>query len=209
MDISLNNIGKRFRLDWIFRNVNLEIPNGSRLAILGPNGSGKSTLMKVVCGHLTPSKGAISFSKNNNTIPIDQVYREVSYAAPYIELIEDFSLKEAIEFQRKFKPYYNNISTKAIIDRIGLKRINDKLIREFSSGMKQRVKIALALYAQTSVVLLDEPSTNLDRQGIAWYLEQVKDYQLDRTIIVASNVEEDFSFCNQQINILDFKKKSN
>ncbi len=206
MKITLDNIGKRFRREWIFRKVTFQITEGERMALLGPNGSGKSTLMKLLSGYLSPSKGKIVYHKNDVPLPTDELYQQVSFAAPYIELIEEFTLEEAIHFQAKFKPFRKGLRPKDIVELTGLARSKDKFIRAFSSGMKQRVKLALAICADTSLLLLDEPGTNLDRAGVAWYLDLAHRFMDDRTIVVASNVTEDFSFCKQQVNILDYKK---
>lgn len=207
MDLVLNNVGKRYRFDWIFRHVNFHFKEGHKYAILGPNGSGKSTLMKILCGHLTPSKGKIEFQKNDKKILVDQVYRSVSYAAPYIDVIEEMTLEEAINFHLKFKPMLNNLKTDALIEILGFSKSRKKEVRFFSSGMKQRLKLVLAVCSDTELLMLDEPTTNLDQQGFDWYQELINQYAGDRTIIVASNVEMDYRFCDESLNILDFKKK--
>lgn len=207
MDLVLNNVGKRYRFDWIFRHVDYHFKAGSKYAILGPNGSGKSTLMKVLSGHLTPSKGNIEFQRNGSKILVDQVYRHVSYAAPYIDLIEEMTLEEAIKFHQKFKPLRQNLSTQDILDLLGFKNARQKELRFFSSGMKQRLKLALAICSDTEFLLLDEPTTNLDKQGFDWYQLLIDRFTKDRLVLVASNVEMDYHFCDEQLSILDFKEK--
>lgn len=207
MELVLNNVGKRYRFDWIFRQVNFHFKEGHKYAILGPNGSGKSTLMKILCGHLTPSKGKIEFQKNGNKILIDKVYKSVSYAAPYIDVIEEMTLEEAISFHLKFKPMLEDLKSKSIIDLLGFSGSKNKEVRFFSSGMKQRLKLALAVCSDTELLMLDEPTTNLDQQGFDWYQQLIDRFAGDRTVIVASNVEMDYKFCEESLNILDFKKK--
>jgi len=207
MEILLNNIGKRYQYDWIFRAIDCQFKAGQRYAILGPNGSGKSTLMRILSGHLTPSKGEIEFRENNVVVEKDAVYKRISYAAPYIELIEELTLKESIAFHRRFKPFISAVSEKDIMNLLGFENAEQKQIRNFSSGMKQRFKLVLAICSQSSVILLDEPTTNLDQQGMDWYLELIERYAGDRLVIVASNVELDYRFCELRLNILDFKKK--
>lgn len=206
MQIQLIEAGKRFNFDWIFKNVEYTFAPQQCYAILGPNGSGKSTLMKVIAGHLTPSKGKVIFTKNEKNIDIDNVYKHISYAAPYIELIEEFTLTEAIEFHAQFKPFFSDFSTKKIIEELGFQKSKDKQVRYFSSGMKQRLKLALAILSNTSVLLLDEPTTNLDAQGANWYRELLSSFTKNRTVIVATNVEEDYLFISPKvINIFDYK----
>lgn len=208
MNISLQQVGKRYRFEWIFKNIDYHIQSGECHAILGMNGSGKSTLMKILSGHLTPSKGQVSFEQNGEVIHNNKIYSHISYAAPYIELIEELTLKEAIKFHQKFKPFIQDVTNNDILEIIALpKSANHKEIRFFSSGMKQRVKLALAMLGSSTLILLDEPTTNLDTQGMDWYLQLVKEHLNGRTIVVASNEERDYTFCNHSLNILDYKPK--
>jgi ABC-type multidrug transport system ATPase subunit len=203
--IQLDNAGKRYRLEWIFRGLNHTFKSGNRYALLGPNGSGKSTLLKVLSGHLTPSKGKIAFHHRDKLIDPDAVYQNVSYAAPYIELIEEFTLEEALNFHAALKPLLPNTSPEQVFDLLALPRARYKEIRFFSSGMKQRVKLALAICSDTPVLLLDEPATNLDVQGIDWYKNLIAQYAGDRLVIIASNDPHDAEFCSNHLNILDYK----
>lgn len=205
MTIRLDNVGKRYRMDWIFRKLNGTFESGERWAILGPNGSGKSTLLKVLSGHLTPSKGEIYFEDQGIPLKEDAVYKKISYAAPYIELIEEFTLEEAIRFHAKLKPLLPGFSPAALYDLLALPRTRQKEIRFFSSGMKQRLKLALAVCSDTPVLLLDEPATNLDVQGIEWYKQLISDYAANRLVIIASNDPHDAEFCGKHLGIMAFK----
>ncbi len=207
MDIALEDIGKRYRFEWIFRHLSYRFKAGGRYAILGPNGSGKSTLMKVLSGHLSPSRGKIQFTNQGEKIDPDELYRSVSYAAPYIELIEEFSLREAIAFHQRFKPFLENLQVDDLIELLGFEKSVDKEIRFFSSGMKQRLKLVLAICSDSDLLLLDEPTTNLDVQGAEWYRALVNRFLGNRTVIVASNVEADYAFCEEVIRVLEWKGK--
>lgn len=207
MKVSFRNIGKRYRYEWIFRGVNFTFEAGKKYAILGPNGSGKSTLLKVMSGHLTPSKGKVDFLLVDEKISIDEVYRKISYAAPYIDLIEEFTLTEAIKFHQKFKRFVNQLSPDDLIKILNFEKSKDKPVRFFSSGMKQRLKLVLAICSGSPLLLLDEPTTNLDTQGMNWYRDLIKEYGQNRTTIIASNVEADYDFCDETLSILDYKKK--
>jgi len=207
MRIELQNVAKRYKLEWVLRHVNLDLQSDKNYAITGPNGSGISTLMKMLSGHLSPSKGNIHFYKKDKKLPAEDMYRHLSFAAPYIELIEEFTLVEALQFHQKFKPFIHHQSLQDVIALLGFERAKNKPIRHFSSGMKQRLKLALAICSHTSLLLLDEPTATLDRQGIGWYQDLIDQFTSpDRLIIVASNVEDDFFFCQERIDILDFKK---
>lgn len=207
MRVQLNQVGKRFKYEWIFRGIDVAFHSGQAYAVQGPNGSGKSTLLKILSGHLSPSKGTISFQSEGKPIEINQVYQSVSFAAPYIDLIEDFTLKEAINFHQQFKPLLEGLSTKDLIELLGFEKSANKAVKYFSSGMKQRLKLILALCSRADLLLLDEPGTNLDTQGIDWYRDLIQRFHQNRLLVIASNVPTDFDFCDQQLNIMDYKKK--
>jgi len=204
MDINLNKIGKRYRFEWIFKNLTFQFQHNQQYAILGANGSGKSTLLKILSGHLTPSKGEITFN-HNGIIDIDDLYKQVSYAAPYMDLIEELTLTEMITFHEKFKPFLKSFNGNDILELTGLGQSKNKPLSYFSSGMKQRVKLALSICSESSLILLDEPTTNLDKQGVAWYRDLIKEFGRNRTLIIASNIEQDYDFCTHQLNIMEFK----
>lgn len=207
MTIILENIGKRFLYDWIFRNVNYTFHNGA-FAILGHNGSGKSTLMKAISGHLTPSVGKVQYYMPTNQLVADEnMYKNISYAAPYIELIEEFTLEEQLQFHQQFKAFQENLGIEELKEILKLANTQNKQIKYYSSGMKQRLKLVLACCADTSILLLDEPTTNLDRQGVRWYQDMVTKFSKDKILIIASNAEDDYFLCKEQIIMTDFKKK--
>lgn len=206
MEIQLTNAGKRFRFDWIFKDLNFVFSTGECCAVLGPNGSGKSTLLKVISGHLSLSKGACRYIQNGQITDPDTQYRQVAYAAPYIELIEEFTLEEAILFHARLKPLVPGITPAALYERLELPKARHKEIRFFSSGMKQRLKLALAICSDTPVLLLDEPTTNLDVHATVWYKRLLEEFSSDRIVILASNDPSDLDICNRQLRILDYRK---
>lgn len=207
MEIILNNIAKRYLYDWIFRNIDYHFSSTARYAILGSNGSGKSTLLKILSGHLTPTKGEIQYKIAGQEIDKEDIYKQLSYASPYIDLIEEFTLAETVQFHRQFKPFLNNLSTDDFLGLIQLKKAKNKEVRFFSSGMKQRLKLGLAICSDTALLLLDEPTATLDEKSVAWFHELLEQYAKDRLIIIASNEERDVTTCQERINILDYKKK--
>lgn len=206
MEIILNNIAKRYLYDWVFRNLTIHFKTTNRYAILGANGSGKSTLLKVLSGHLSPSKGTIQYKINSQEISKDDIYKHISFASPYIDLIEEFTLLESIQFHQQFKPFFNNLNTNDFLDLIQLKKAKDKEIRFFSSGMKQRLKLGLAICSNTSLLLLDEPTATLDEKSVEWFHLLLEKYTSNRLIIIASNEARDVKSCQEIINILDYKK---
>lgn len=204
--IELQDIGKRYRKEWIFRHIDFSFQSGQHYAILGPNGSGKSTLLKILSGSLNPSAGVISYHLDQQTFNQENIFRHLSWAAPYIELIEEYSLEEIIAFQAGFVPFRDQLSASNIIDLVQLPGGRTKQqIRFYSSGMKQRVKLALALLADTPIVLLDEPTTNLDEEAIGWYQQLIERFGAERLILVASNQQVEYAFCTAFFNIREFK----
>jgi len=206
MQVKLHDISKVFQNHSVFKNVNLELPSGYRAAILGGNGSGKSTLLKVISTAMMPSNGTVSYSVNGKEIDESNRYRHVSFGAPYMELIEDLTLEELVGFHAKFRPFLNGLTKDAIIERLNLGRFKDKQIKTFSSGMRQRVRLILAVGTQSDLLLLDEPTSNLDPAGKKWYQELVNDFAGERTILVGSNnLKEEYFFTKNTIELSNFK----
>jgi ABC-type multidrug transport system ATPase subunit len=235
MKISLTKAGKRFNRDWIFRNVTYEFTAGNAYAITGPNGSGKSTLLQVIGGAIAMSEGKTEYrqsavgsresvppaggmnrqpetgnlkpeaSNADSIIPNDDAFRYLAIAAPYLDLIEEMTATEFLSFHTQFKPFLAGIDNKKALSIIGLEKAANKQIRYFSSGMKQRVKLAQAIFSDVSCLLLDEPCTNLDLEGIGLYQQLVHEYCADRLVIVSSNDVQEYGFCKEQISILDYK----
>jgi ABC-type multidrug transport system ATPase subunit len=205
MTISLNQAGKRFNYDWIFRRVSFTFHEGRRYAILGPNGSGKSTLLQVISGHLHHNEGTVTYSKAEEPIEPDAFFRYCAIAAPYLELVEEFTLAESIAFHLQFKSFLPGLTAKDIAGIVGLEKAWNKQIRYFSSGMKQRVKLALSIFSDVPVLLLDEPCTNLDAAGVQLYQQLIETHCGDRMLIVSSNDEQEYYMCPERINIVDYK----
>ncbi|MGZ5189692.1 MAG: ABC transporter ATP-binding protein [Flavisolibacter sp.] len=208
MKIKLSKAGKRFNREWIFRNAELEWNSGNAYAITGPNGSGKSTLLQCVGGMFQLNEGDITFSKNNKPLAIEEAYKSITFCAPYMDVIEEMTLEEFFQFHNKFKSILNGFSIDKIISEIDLERAGSKQIRNFSSGMKQRVKLAQAILFDADIILLDEPCTNLDEKGIALYHSLINNYCKNRLVVVCSNDKVEYSFCNEIVNILDLKSAS-
>lgn len=206
MRITVDKIGKKFIKEWIVRNASFELAAGEKYVFVGPNGSGKSTLLQLLTGMIPVSEGTITYTATNNqAIETDHWYRHIVIAAPYLELIEEFTLREQIEFHSKFKPFKNGISAKDFEEFIQLPHASRKVIRHFSSGMKQRVKLGLAFLSDVPVVFLDEPTTNLDVQGIKWYLDHVTDHTQNQLVLLGSNVQQEYEFCENIISVSAFK----
>ena len=205
MSLSLINIAKKFNRDWVFRNANYQFEIPGSYVIKGPNGSGKSTLLKILSGFLSPTEGELKLRIKSNHIGTENWSNHITYVAPYYELIEEMYLEEFVSFYIKFKPLQKGVSQHDLIKIAYLEESKDKQIKNFSSGMKQRLKLALAWLSEVSVVLLDEPCSNLDEKGIEWYKNLAKEYSKNKLVIVCSNhIEDEFSFCKKSLDISNF-----
>jgi ABC-type multidrug transport system ATPase subunit len=206
--INLTGTGKKYNTEWIFRDLSYSFEKDHAYAILGRNGSGKSTLLQVIAGSIHPTAGTVSYSNNGSEIPVDKIFRHLTIVAPYQELIEEFTLREMHDFHFFFKSPVPGFTIPSIIDRIGFRDPGNKAIRYFSSGMKQRVKLVLGLLSDVSIVLLDEPTMNLDEAGTNWYLQLVSEMHKNRIIVVCSNLQhQETTFCTEKLLIEDFKPK--
>ena len=205
MKIKLTNVGKRFNREWIFRNLNYEFCLQRCYAVTGPNGSGKSTLLQIIAGATTFNEGDIEYFLAGKKIAEEKVYSNISIAAPYLELVEEMTLIEFLQFHSGLKSWLPSFTSNKIISIINLQDAAQKQIRYFSSGMKQRVKLAQAIFSDVPVVLLDEPCTNLDEEGIALYKDVINNYCSNRLVIVSSNDMQEYDFCNEIINMKNYK----
>jgi ABC-type multidrug transport system ATPase subunit len=205
MTISLSNAGKRYNRDWIFRHVDYTFQAGQSYAITGHNGSGKSTLLQAIGGALQLSEGVSEYRIANKELKNEEIYQHVSICAPYLEVVEEMTVREFLEFHTGFKKLLPGATLSSIIEEVGLEKAANKQIRYYSSGMKQRVKLAQCIFSDTAIVLLDEPCTNLDAEGISLYHSLIKKYCGDRLVVVSSNDEVEYGWCSERVNIIDYK----
>jgi ABC-type multidrug transport system ATPase subunit len=152
------------------------------------------------------SQKPVAGSRKQGKVEAEDLYRSMAIAAPYLELIEELSVTELLTFHQQFKPFLPQVSIGDIIHIVGLEKAAQKQIRYYSSGMKQRVKLAQAIFSDVPLLLLDEPCTNLDAEGIQLYQQLINDYCQDRLVVVSSNDLAEYGFCNLQVKILDYKR---
>jgi ABC-type multidrug transport system ATPase subunit len=203
MNITLDKAGKRFNKDWIFRDFSYVFKASEKYAITGPNGSGKSTVLQVLAGSMNVTEGDARFEIAGTPLPPEGVYKYIAIAAPYLELVEEMNASEFLAFHAVFKSLILPVTE--ILAIIGLDKTAFKQIRNFSSGMKQRIKLAQAIFSDTPVLLLDEPCTNLDAAGYDLYHRLIDIYCKDRLVIVSSNDLNEYDFCEERINVMDYK----
>ena len=206
MHIQLQDLGKKFNREWIFKSLSYDFMSGERYAIVGNNGSGKSTLLKILAGYSTYSEGSIHWRlSNQKEIDTEHIYQQISIAAPYLELIEEMTPIELMAFHLSSKQWIQGWNNTAILAKVGLEHAANKQIRLFSSGMKQRLKLALAFFSESSLLLLDEPCTNLDAAGVEIYHSLLLDFTQSRTTIICSNDPTEYPNCNDHLSIMDYK----
>jgi ABC-type multidrug transport system ATPase subunit len=206
MEIKGENLGKRFNKDWVLRNLDLNIQAGQRLAIVGPNGSGKSTLLKIIGSYSLPNEGSLMYHQGGAALSPELIQLDMNFAAPYFNLIEEFTLSELFDFHERFKTPLSLLPE--ILEKSGLATSTNKLIKAFSSGMKQRVKLMLAFGYEAKMVLLDEPTTNLDSGGIEWFQDLITTANPDQIIVVASNLEHEIGMCSDHIPLIKSEQKN-
>ena len=208
MKIVLSDLGKRYNTEWIFRHLSFTFESDHNYVILGSNGSGKSTLLQVLSGLAFPSQGTINYFIGERAIPQEKVFREVAIATPYLELYEEFTLLETLAFHSRFKQLLPKGGPRDLAAAMHLDHARNKPLKYYSSGMKQRVRLALALFSDTPLLLLDEPTSNLDQAGIDWYTAMIDQYGANRLIVVCSNNQPaEFAFCDRELRVEDYKKR--
>jgi ABC-type multidrug transport system ATPase subunit len=206
ISISLKNAGKRFNREWIFKALDYEFKFGNAYAITGFNGSGKSTLLQCIAGSMAISEGKIEYKNElSKSIPAEIIYKDIAYCAPYLELVEEMTTIEMLQFHESFKPFFASITIPEIIEVVGLERATNKQIRNFSSGMKQRLRLAQAIFSDCPILLLDEPCSNLDKEGYQLYYQLINKYCSQKLLIICSNEEAEIEICSARLNIVDYK----
>lgn len=205
LSINVEKLSKRFNREWIFKDLNYTFQSGKTYAITGPNGSGKSTLLQILWGQLPQTSGSVNYSFQNNTLPTEEVFNQVSIAAPYMDLIEEFTLEEQIKFHFRMRTMREGYTIESIVDKLYLAPAKDKQISNFSSGMKQRLKLGLAFYTKASALFLDEPGTNLDEQALNWYQENLKQLPSGLLVFIATNQSHEYPATATVLNLVDYK----
>ena len=201
MRIEARGLRRRFGLHWVVHDFDHVFAPGSRTAISGPNGSGKSTLVRLLSGQLMPSEGWLDYhDEDERAIPTAELYRHVSLAGPYVELIEELTGEEALDLHHAMRGFRQNMRPRDLWARLDWdKRVHRQTVGSYSSGMRQRLRLLLALATEASAVFLDEPTSNLDAEGVRWYRTLVRDWLEGRTLVIASNEERDFVDCGERI----------
>lgn len=203
--IQVSNLGKRFNREWIFKDLTYTFDSGNTYAITGPNGSGKSTLLQILWGQVPPTAGTLSYHLNAKVVDQEVLHQHLTIATPYMDLIDEFTLAEQLQFHFNLRKTRDGLTIDQVIEKLYLNDSRDKAIGNFSSGMKQRVKLGLAFLSEADVVFLDEPGTNLDSHAFDWYLKMLAGLPNDVITVIASNQPSEYPENALKLDILDLK----
>ena len=202
VSICAAGLSKFFNRRKIFSDIAFSVQQTNALAITGPNGSGKSTILKILAGLLSPTNGEIDFMFNNQQIKIADRFLYLGFVAPYLHLYDEFTGLENLHIFRRVRGV--NVTDDfvlGLLERVGLLNRKDDFVRTYSSGMKQRLKYAFALFHQPPILLLDEPASNLDREGISTIYNIMQEQKQKGILIIATNDPGELKFCDQVIDL--------
>jgi heme exporter protein A len=200
MEIKARDLGKDFGEKPIFRDIGFDLREGQSLAIVGPNGSGKTTLVKILCGLIRPSTGSIQYFDNGGEIDRDHIFAHIGLVGPYLELYEDLTARENIHFFVRMRDL-TGVRDKVddLLEFFKLAGREDDAVKTYSSGMRQRLKYIVALLHDPKILFLDEPTSNLDRQGIERVYQVMAEQKSNRILLIATNDQEDLKYGDEQI----------
>ena len=199
MNISCRNIAKKFKQELLFSNVNYDFEFPQTYALLGPNSSGKSTLLKIIAGILEPSNGEMVYQGSNQ----EDSHTQLAFSSPEMSLLPDYCVEDIIKFHFSFKKC--KVSESDFLSVTGLQPFVNKAYTSLSSGLKNKLKLSLALFSDVPVLLLDEPCTNFDDANLAWYQKMINSYCNKQLIIIASNQETEYHFCTHKLDLKTYK----
>ena len=196
MNIKLENVSKKFGSKKVIKSFTKSFQK-KKYAIIGDNGSGKSTLLQLISNLTTPTDGKIIYSHDDVEIDKEVFIKKIIFVAPYQKLVEELTIKEFLKFHYKFRDSIKNPFT--ILSEFGLENFENTQIKNLSSGSEQKLKLLISFNTKADFILLDEPTTNLDRKGITIYTKTIKKISKDKGIIIATNREKDIIFGETEI----------
>ncbi len=207
--IKCSGLEKKYLNRVIFRNFNAELNEGESLAVTGKNGSGKSTLLKIIANLIKPDRGSIVFTENGGEINREKHHFHTGMIAPYINLYEELTAYENLAFFYDLKNPGGKDKKERIdslLEKVNLYGRRNDEVKNFSSGMKQRVKLAFAVINNPRLLLMDEPRTNLDTEGVDLVYGVAEEQKKNGILIIATNEPEDTGLCARVVSVEDFKQ---
>ena len=206
--IELENVTKTSGRRLIFKNISVKLNSPAVIGISGRNGAGKSTFVKILAGLISPTKGKINHYSENGVLPNEKIFNSLGFVSPYLVLYDEFTATENLYYFCKIRDVkYDKSFAKELLEKVNLYDRRNDLVKTYSSGMKQRLKYAFALIHKPNLLILDEPTSNLDNSGKDVVYSFIENYGKDKLVIVASNEEVDLSYCSQIIELEKFKDK--
>lgn len=206
LSLSLEGLGKKFYHRWVFRAVSLQVQAPARVAIIGGNGTGKSTLMRIIAGQLSPSEGARYLYSHGKLVPQAHYYRHLSWMAPYLDIYPDLTLAEHLRMHFRFRACLLQ-HPQEVVKALELDAHRDKKLRYFSSGMLQRAKVGMALFTRSDLLLLDEPTSNMDTYHASLIQELLNAHTQDRLLVLASNLPREYKGFEQFVQLGGAQKR--
>jgi heme exporter protein A len=204
LSLELENISKKFGERQVFENISLKLESPSSLAVIGPNGCGKTTLLKIICGLIRPSRGKVTIKQNGQEVKNEGHRAFFSIVASDIELYEELTALENLGFISRLRDSkHSEIELNQKLEQVGLKGRENEPVGSFSSGMKQRLKYAVALSSSPKILVLDEPSSNLDEEGV-FLMEKIIEEQKKRgMVILATNDLKETQYARQTYKLVN------
>jgi heme exporter protein A len=201
--MTATDIAKDFNRRPIFRDISFSLSSPSSLAITGKNGAGKSTLSKILAGLIGSTRGSLTYTLNDKQVGIEEFKHYIGFVSPYLNLYDEFTALENLQLLSRIRAttQQNEVRMKELLNLVSLWQRRDDLVGTFSSGMKQRLKYAFALLHNPIVLILDEPTSNLDEEGIEFVQRMVKQQKEEGVLIVATNDKEEAGWCAQKIHV--------
>ena len=203
ISITVNGLSKDFNRSVIFQDISFSLSSPASLSITGKNGAGKSTLSKIIAGLLSITHGSITYSVNEKQIGIEEFKHHIGFVSPYLNLYDEFTAIENLQFLSSIRTaaHQNDERIKELLALVGLWNRRDDKVSTYSSGMKQRLKYAFALLHNPAVLILDEPTSNLDAEGIEVIRQIILEQKKTNILIIATNNKEEAHWCEQQIQV--------
>jgi heme exporter protein A len=203
LSLVATGVTKEFDRRTIFRDVSISLSQGDSLAITGRNGAGKSTLVKVVAGLLSGTHGKVEYTVDGKRLEIENLRHHIGFVSPYLQLYDEFSGSENLELLSKIRSDVGIDSGRIqeVLETVGLWERKSDYVRTYSSGMKQRLKYAFAILHRPSLLILDEPTSNLDHDGIAMVKKVVDEQKTRGVLIVATNDADEARWCSAKIEL--------
>jgi heme exporter protein A len=172
--IEAQGLGKRFGIRWVLRGVTLDVARGEAAALIGPNGSGKSTILRILGTLLRPNAGTASVNGFDIVSDASSVRGQIGYLAHTPGLYEDLTARENLQFAANMLGLPGSLAESSL-ERVGLALVANNRVRGFSAGMQRRLALARLIMRTPKILLLDEPYSNLDEEGVELMNSVIRD----------------------------------